>query len=125
MLENHGHVVATKLPQLGVVHVGDDLAGHLHGTFGRSPQTVDHADERGLSGPREAHDDEGLPLRDFKADVDNSRRAERGKIFSRLPCLESFDHFSFVFTENLVQMGCSNQIHVVRHLSDGRWSQKG
>ena len=51
MLEHHRHMVATKLPQLGVVHVRDNFSGHLDGTLGGRPQPVDHPDERGLSGP--------------------------------------------------------------------------
>ena len=51
MLEYHRHMVATKLPQLGVVHVRDNFSGHLDGALGGRPQPVDHPDEGGLSGP--------------------------------------------------------------------------
>ena len=108
MLENHRDVVATQHPQLSIIHVRNDFAGNLNGTLRRGPQPINHPDEGGLSGSRQSHNDEGLPLSDLKAHVDDSRGAERGEFFSRLPCLESFDYLSLIFTENLVQVGCSN-----------------
>ena len=108
VLEHHRDVVPAQFPQLSVIHVRNDLARNLDRAFRWGPQPINHPDEGGLPRPRQAHDDEGLSPSDLKAHVDNSRRAERGEFFSRLPCLESFDHLALVFTENLVQVGCSN-----------------
>ena len=71
VLEDHGHALAAQLAQLRLRDVRQVLPveGHAAGRDGQ--QAVDHADEGGLPGARQAHDHEDLALVDIEGGVDD------------------------------------------------------
>ena len=71
VLEDHGDALAAQLAQLRLRDVRQVLPieGHAAGRDGQ--QAVDHADEGGLPGARQAHDHEDLALVDVEGGVDD------------------------------------------------------
>src|SRR5699024_4261098 len=89
------------LAQLGGTHRADVLAGDLDRAVRRGPEAVDHADEGGLAGAREAHDDEDLATADLEARIDDGGRSEVGDLGAVGARFDALDDFLLVTPEDL------------------------
>ena len=90
VLEDHGHPPAADLAQLLLGDAGQVLVVEGHVARGDREEPVHHSDQRGLAGPRQAHDDEDLALVDIEGGIDDGgRRAFLPEVITRLAGLES------------------------------------
>ena len=90
VLEDHGYPPAADLAQFLLGDAGQVLVVEGHVTRGDREESVHHSDQRGLAGPRQAHDDEDLSLVDIEGGIDDGgRRTFFPEIITRLAGLES------------------------------------
>jgi len=82
---------------------GEGLPADLHGARSRCEQPVEHADERGLAGAGEAHDDEDLAALDLEAGVDDGGGRVGVQVGARAAIAQVSEGFGAAAPEDLVQ----------------------
>ena len=103
VLEHHGDALAAHIPHLGRDRSCDVDAVDGHRTRGRLDETVEHADERGLAGTGQAHDDEDLAPRHIERRIDHGGGGAASERRTGCPALESFDAIFRFTAEDLVE----------------------
>ncbi|MBG9885127.1 hypothetical protein ABE10_00710, partial [Bacillus toyonensis] len=104
VLEHHRDPVATDLAQPAGGDAGDHVAVQRDLSVCRLMEAVEHADDRGLPGSRETHDDEDLTAVDGEARVDDGGGAVSADVGTTLPGLQPADGLARILPEHLVQM---------------------
>src|SRR5699024_8338547 len=117
VLEHHGdpsaadlsHPCRRNLAQVIVTEVDVPAIG--------PPDAVEHADERGLARPGEAHDHEDLTFLHFEGGVDDRRSTKVGDIAAACPLAQLRHGFGRASSENLEYVLNTKCVHAHLYLT--------
>ncbi len=117
LLKHHGRLMTTELAKLRRRHLHHIHAIHQHLTGGRIDQPVDVADQCGLAGTRQAHDD--LNAAGRNGDVDIAKPEHMAILLVQLLLRQTVAHGLHmgrrVGTENLVEIADFNTAETISH----------